>query len=249
MAGAIALAVVGGACGPSTPDAGGATTGTILVFGAASLTDAFGLIEIAFEAANPGADVVLNLAGSSTLREQVLAGAPGDVFASANAATVADLEAAGALSRPPVAFATNRLQIAVPPGNPAGVAGLADLADDALFVGLCAQGVPCGDLARETFARAGVVPAIDSNEPHVRALLTKVETGELDAAVTYVTDVAAAGDRVEGVPIPPDLNVTTTYPIAVLREAPNPLGAGAFVDFVTSSEARTILRDLGFGPP
>jgi molybdate transport system substrate-binding protein len=217
----------------------------VLVSAAASLTEAFTGIEAAFEASHSNIDVILNLAGSSTLREQILQGAPADVFASAD---VANMEQVAAAVEPEI-FARNRLTIAVPAGNPAGVAGLDDFARDDLFIGLCAVGVPCGDFAREALRSAGVDAVIDTEEPDVRALLVKIEAGELDAGITYVTDLAAAGAAVEGIDIPAAANVVADYPIAVLASAPHPDAAAAFVDFVLSDAGRAILSSHGFGLP
>ncbi|MGZ8756056.1 MAG: molybdate ABC transporter substrate-binding protein [Acidimicrobiia bacterium] len=232
------------ACG--TPASG--VKDPVLVFAAASLTDAFWELEEIFEAANPDFDVQLNLAGSSSLREQILEGAPADVFASANTSNMDQVVDAGEASNS-VTLATNLLQIAVPAGNPAGVTGLADLAREELLIGLCAEGVPCGDFGRQALANAGVTASVDTNEPDVRALLIKIEAGELDAGIVYVTDVLAAGDRVEGVVIPADANVVATYPIAALTNAPNAEGADAFASFAVSDEARAILDRYGFSIP
>jgi molybdate transport system substrate-binding protein len=239
---ALGVAVVAAACGPSDDE-------IVLVSAAASLTDVFTSLAEAFEEDNPTVDVVLNVAGSSSLREQILAGAPVDVFASASASTMVELVEAGLAVEPLVVFATTQMRIATPIGNPAGVTGLDDFADDALLVGLCAQGVPCGDRAREVLASAGVTPSIDTNEPNVRALLTKIEEGELDAGITYVTDVVAADGRVEGVSIPDAHNVVASYPIAVVTDAPNPSDADAFVRFVLSEAGRGILSSFGFALP
>ncbi|MGF1599203.1 MAG: molybdate ABC transporter substrate-binding protein [Acidimicrobiales bacterium] len=227
----------------------GAVEGPVVVFAAASLADAFAEVESAFEAANPGADVQLNTAGSSALREQLLEGAPADVFASANQSNMQQVVDAGEVDGEPEVFVRNRLQIAVPASNPGDVAGLADFAQPDLLIGLCAEGVPCGDLARQALANAGVEPSIDTNEPDVRALLTKIEADELDAGIVYVTDVTAAGDLVEGIDIPEDANVVAAYPIAGLAEAPNPEGAEAFVAFVLSDEGQAILGAYGFSSP
>lgn len=224
------------------------TGGTVAVFAAASLTDAFTALAGAFEAAGGGFTVELNVAGSSTLREQILNGAPADVFAAADQSTMAAVVEAG-LAAEPADFARNRLQIAVPAGNPAGVAGLADFADGDLLLGLCAEEVPCGRFGREALAGAGVTPSVDTEEPDVRALLTKVQAGELDAGLVYRTDVLAGGDTVEGIDVPPDQNVTVTYPIAALTEAGEPEGAARFVAYVLSAEGQAILARHGFGPP
>jgi molybdate transport system substrate-binding protein len=239
----VAIAVVAACSG------GGEVEGEVLVSAAASLTDAFGEIETAFEEDNPDVDVVLNLGPSSGLREQILEGAPADVFASANTSNMDQLVEAGDVEGEPEIFVANLLQIAVPAGNPSGVTGLDDFGRDELLIGLCAEDVPCGEFAREALANAGVTPAIDTNEPDVRALLTKVEAGELDAGITYVTDVISTDGAVEGVDIPEDVNVVARYPIAVLSNAPNSEAAAAFVDFVLSERGQAILLEYGFAAP
>lgn len=218
-----------------------------MVSTASSLTDAFADIEQAFEAANPGVDILLNIAGSSLLREQILGGAPVDVFASANPTVMQTVIDAG-LADGSATFAGNRLQIGVPSGNPADVAGIEDFADETLLIGLCAEVVPCGALARDILLDAGIEPAIDTSEPDVRSLLTKLEAGELDAGIVYVTDVIAS-EEVIGIEIPDALDPVTEYLIAVVADAPNPTGAGDFVAFVLSPEGRQILTAHGFTAP
>jgi len=244
----LVLAACGGSTGDAAPSGDGAPERTVTVFAAASLTDAFADVAAAFEDEHPGVTVELSFAGSSALREQVLDGAPADVVATADEAVMADLVDEGAVGEP-VAFATNRLQLAVPAGNPAGVGGLDDLGRGDLVIGLCAAGVPCGDLARRVLDGAGVEPAPDTEEPNVRALLAKVEAGELDAGLVYATDVRAAGDAVEAVDVPVGEEGTTRYPIAAVADAPHPRAADAFVAFVTTPAARDVLADHGFGPP
>lgn len=256
VAAVCAVSLLVGACGDDDDDAAGSTAttevasdldGTVAVFAAASLTDAFTEIDTAFEDANPDVTVELNFAGSSALREQILSGAPADVFASANTSNM-DQIVEGDAAADPTDFVTNALQIAVPAGNEAGVTGVDDFADPDLLIGLCAEEVPCGEFGREVLANAGVTPSLDTNEPDVRSLLTKLEAGELDAGIVYVTDVTAAGDAVEAIDIPDDVNVTATYPIATLTDAPNPAVADAFVEFVLSDEGQDILASYGFGP-
>ena len=252
------LAVTGVACsddgGTDATDTtgkadGGAVEGEVLVFAAASLTDAFGDVKTAFEKDNPDAEVQLNFGGSSALREQILAGAPADVFASANETNMADVVDADEVEGEPEIFVTNELQIAVPAGNPGKVKGLDDFANDDLLIGLCAVEVPCGDFAREALTGVDVEPAIDTNEPDVRALLTKIGSDELDAGIVYVTDVTSAGDRVEGIDISADDNVVAEYPIAQLAGAPNEAGAKSFTEFVLSDEGQQIFSGYGFGNP
>jgi molybdate transport system substrate-binding protein len=221
----------------------------LLVSAAASLTDAFAEVEAAFETANPGVDVVLNLGSSSSLREQILEGAPADVFASANTANMDQVVTGGEAAGEPTMFARSLLQIAVPADNPAGITGLQDFANEELLIGLCAEDVPCGDFGRQALANAGVVPAIDTNEPDVRALLTKIQAGELDAGIAYMTDVLSSGGAVEGIVIPDEFNVVAAYPIVPLANAPNPDGAAAFVAFVLSERGQAILASYGFTSP
>jgi molybdate transport system substrate-binding protein len=237
------LAVMALSCSSSTSVDGD----LVLVFAAASLTDAFEEIATTFEVRRPEFDVQLNLAGSSSLRAQILEGAPADVFVSADTSNMDQVIEAGEAAAS-ATLATNSLQIAVPAGNPAGVTGLSDFARDELLIGLCAEGVPCGDFGRQALANARVTAAVDTNEPDVRALLVKIEAGELDAGIVYVTDVLA-GDRVEGVDIPAEVNVAAANLIAALTHAPNPDGADAFVTFAISEEARAILARYGFSLP
>jgi molybdate transport system substrate-binding protein len=223
--------------------------GEVRVSAAASLTDAFVAMETAFEAAHPDVDILLNLAGSSTLREQILAGSPADVFASADRATMQPVADAGLTVDEPVIFATNSLAIAVPRGNPAGVSGVDDLADPELLVGLCAPAVPCGALAAAALEMEGVAPSVDTFEPDVRALLTKLAAGELDAGVVYGSDVAGAVGRVEAVAWPGGASRDTDYPIAVVSGGANPDDASDFVAFVLSDAGRRVLVEHGFGVP
>lgn len=243
MTAALALA----ACGDdATSDP--ASGGSITVFAAASLSDAFTEVADRFEEANEDVSVELSFAGSSSLREQILGGAPADVFASADEADMDRLVEAGEVE-PPEVFATNRLQIVVPAGNPAGVEGLDDFADPDLLIGLCAEEVPCGHLGREALGQAGVTPAPDTDEPDVRALLTKVEAGELDAGLVYVTDVVAAGDAVEGVDLPAEVDVVASYPIAATTRSEHPDAARRFIEFVLGAEGQAILERSGFERP
>ena len=240
---ALALA----ACGDdATSDPASAIS--ITVFAAASLSDAFTEVADRFEAANEEVSVELSFAGSSSLREQILGGAPADVFASADEADTDRLLEAGEIQSPEV-FATNRLQIVVPAGNPAGVEGLDDFADPDLLIGLCAEEVPCGHLGREALEQAGVTPSPDTDEPDVRALLTKVEAGELDAGLVYVTDVVVAGHAVEGIDLPAEVDVVASYPIAATTRSEHPDRARAFIEFVLGAEGQAILERSGFERP
>jgi molybdate transport system substrate-binding protein len=159
-----------------------------------------------------------------------------------------DLVVSGGAAASPKVFATNQLQIAVPLDNPGGVTGIADLADENLLIGLCASGAPCGDFAQAVLDQAGVTAAVDTFEPNVRALLTKIESGDLDAGIVYVTDVAASA-AVTGVEIPANANVTAAYSIAATTGGASPDGAAAFVAFVLSAEGQAIMARHRFGAP
>ena len=248
----IVAASLAGSCGAPAADPTDPAVESVelRVFAAASLTGVMADLEAAYEASTPGVDVVVNLAGSSTLRAQILDGAPADVVATANPEVMDDLVEAGLVIGQPLPFASNRLVIAVAPGNPGGVAGLDDLARPDLFLGLCARGVPCGDLADTALAEAGLTIEPDTREPDVRALLTKVRSGELDAGLVYATDVAAtSADGVQGLALPPGLATETTYPVAVLTEATTPEEGQRFARYLTGAEGAAILADHGFGTP
>lgn len=233
----VAASCAGGDDGPSGP---------VTVFAASSLTDAMTEIADAFERAT-GVEVRLSFGPSSGLREQVLAGAPADVFASADPDNMERLVDAGAIDETTV-LARNHLQIAVPAGNPAGVDGLGDFARSELFIGLCAPEVPCGAVARRALRHAGVEPAPDTEATDVRALLTQVASGDLDAGLVYVTDVRAAGAAVDGIALPADADVSTDYLIGTLGSGDDD-AADEFVDFAVSDAGRAILSSHGFGSP
>lgn len=223
--------------------------GEIVVFAAASLTEAFDKVGQAFEAANPDASVTFNYAGSSTLAEQINQGAPADVFASADERNMDLVVDEGGAAGDPVEFVTNSLMVAVEPGNPLDIAGAADLADPSLTVVLCDPAVPCGGFAIELFDKAGVDVEAKSLEEDVKAVLTKVSLGEADAGIVYETDVLGADGDVDGIDIPAADNVVAHYPIAPLAEAPNEVAADAFVAFVTGDDGQAILQEYGFGAP
>ncbi|TQM77851.1 molybdate transport system substrate-binding protein [Saccharothrix saharensis] len=228
---------------------GSAADGRVTVFAAASLTEAFTELAEDFEAAHAGVDVVLNFAGSSALAQQIGQGAPADVFASASPATMDQVVAANATAAGPVTFARNRLEIAVPAGNPAGITGLADFADAEAKIALCAEQVPCGAAAKRAFEAAGVTPRPDTLEQDVKAVLTKVRLGEVDAALVYRTDVRSAGGEVEGIAFPGADDTVTDYPIAPLARARNADGARGFVAHVRSDRGRAVLAAAGFDAP
>ena len=221
-------------------------TGDVTVFAAASLTESFGAIADEFEQANPGVAVTVSFGGSSSLAEGIVNGAPVDVFAAASPATMATVEDAGLVDGASQVFTRNILEIAVPAGNPAAITGIEDFAEAAKLIALCAPEVPCGAAAEKVFAAAGITPQPDTLEQDVKAALTKVRLGEVDAAMVYRTDVLAAGDDVEGIDFAEAADAVNDYPIAVLADAPNPDTARAFVEFVLSADGQAILSDAGF---
>lgn len=242
---AVTVALAGCSGGGSGGETG--STSTITVSAASSLTGAFREIGTAFTQ-RTGTAVTFNFGGSSALAEQINGGAPVDVFAAASASTMqAIIDRGNAAS--PVIFATNTLQIATPPGNPAGVVALAQLADPSVTVAACRPEVPCGAAAVSLFERNGLAVTPVTLEPDVRSVLGKVISDEVDAGVVYVTDVVAASDMVTGIAIPAESNVITTYPAAAISSSTNATAAAAFVGFLTSTEAQAILADAGFAPP
>jgi molybdate transport system substrate-binding protein len=221
----------------------------LTVYAAASLTSTFTELAERFEADNPGVTVALSFAGSSDLVAQVISGAPADVLASADLATMDQLTAEDLQGSEPEVFATNTLQIAVPPDNPGEVSGLADLAEEDLAVVVCAPEVPCGAAAVALAGEAGTTLAPDSEEQSVADVLGKVRAGEADAGLVYVTDVVAAASDVLGIDVPEAAAVVNDYPVATVAGSDEAELAQAFVDLVLGEEGRQVLADAGFGTP
>lgn len=222
---------------------------TLTVLAAASLTDVFTALETRFEADHPGVDVKISFAGSSALVQQVTNGAPADVFASADERNMARVADAGLAEGTPETFATNQLTIAVPPENPAGVTSFADLAREGVVVVVCAPQVPCGAATEKVERAAGVTIEPVSEEQDVKSVLNKVRAGEADAGLVYVTDVNSAGDTVTGIAFPESGEAINSYPITVLRDAPQAGLAGEFVDLVSGDTGRAELEKAGFVVP
>ena len=227
--------------------AGGA--GTVTVLAASSLTEVFNALGKQFEAAHPGTTVTFSYGGSSTLAQQIVAGAPADVFAAASPATMATVTKAGLGDGAPKMFARNTLVIAVAPGNPKDITGLADLARPGTKVALCAPEVPCGAATKTALAAAKVTVAPVTLAPDVKSALSTVELGEADAALVYRTDVKSAGGKVTGVDFPESARAVNDYPIVALTHAPNASGAAGFVSFVLGDQGRQALSDKGFQRP
>lgn len=229
----------------STGPGDGALTGTLTVFAAASLTEVFTRFAEDLEAQNPSLDIVLVFGGSSALAQQLIAGAPGDVFAAADATTM-QLAVDGGVVGEPVPFARNLLALTVPAGNPGDVDALDDLARPELIVALCASEVPCGRAADALLLAQSVTPSVDTREQDVRSVLTKIELGEVDAGLVYATDVRVAGDRVATVPIEGAEAVATTASIAITSSSSRSDAAAAFISLVTSPDGARALGAAGF---
>lgn len=223
--------------------------GRVTVLAASSLTEAFTTLGKLLETEHPGTKVQFSFAASSELATQVVNGAPADVFASAAMGPMKQVVDTGSTHGGTTTFASNRLEIAVPPGNPGRVRGLVDFAREDLKIALCAPEVPCGAVSTTAFTLVDVEPRPDTLEPDVKAALAKVILGEVDAALVYRTDVEAAGSAVEGIEFPRSEEAVTDYPIVLLDGAPNPRGGRAFVDLVLSREGQAVLTDAGFELP
>src|SRR5262245_10588169 len=229
--------------------ASGKLSGTLVVFAATSLTDAFNKIGAGFEKANPGVTVKFNYNGSSSLATSITQGAPADVFASAAPANMKTVTDAGDAAGTPQIFALNTGEIMVEQGNPQHIESVKDLADDKIKVAVCAPEVPCGALAQEIFNNAGVTVKPVSQETNVGGVVTKVTLGEVDAGIVYVTDVKANEAKATGVTIPADQNATTEYPIVQVKDAPNATAAKAFISYVLGPDGQKVLGSFGFMPP
>jgi molybdate transport system substrate-binding protein len=231
--------------------------GTLTVFAAASLTDVFTELGGMLEGHHPGLDVRFTFAGSSTLLAQLTQGAPADVFAPAAERQMEQAEAAGVVEESDV-FAQNPLMLAVPADNPAGIVRpedggeaprLAEILTRDVVMAVCAPEVPCGEAAAELLEKAGLSDVPDTYEDDVRAVLTKVQLGEVDAGLVYLSDVWAAGSSVLAYDFREAPQAINRYRIGALADAPNPPAAQAFVELVLSEEGQAVLREARFLEP
>jgi molybdate transport system substrate-binding protein len=257
-----------GAAGIATPKPATATqtlttaptseTGTLTVFAAASLTDAFTEIGAAFDAANPGVTTTFNFAGSQALRTQIEEGAPVDVFASASGKEMDTLVTGSFVTKDvPQIFLTNKLIVILPADNPAALIKLEDLANPGIKLVLAAEEVPVGKYARQaldlmdasfgTGFKDKVLANVVSNEDNVKQVVAKVQLGEADAGIVYISDSIAAPD-LKSIEIPADLNVIAKYPIAPLVKSENADLAAKFTEYVLSAEGQAVLQKWGFAP-
>ncbi|WP_329054678.1 molybdate ABC transporter substrate-binding protein [Amycolatopsis sp. NBC_01488] len=258
-----AVALFAGACSssdqPSTQTTGGSsvtapapkgtgdTGGSLTVFAAASLTESFTALGKEFEAQHPGVSVKFSFQGSSTLVQQLTNGAKADVFASADQANMDKAVQGGVIDGQPTVFATNKLAIAVAPGNPKGIKSFADLNKAGLTVVTCAPQVPCGSATKKVETATGVTLKPKSEESDVKQVLNKVASGDADAGLVYVTDATSAAGKVDKVDFPEASGAINSYPIAVVKGGQSAL-AKEFDDFVLGTEGKTELTKVGFGP-
>ena len=248
-----ALALAG--CGGSDASSGGSggssdkETGTLNVLAAASLTETFTSLAKDFEADHPGVTVKLAFDSSATLAEQVTQGAPADVLATADEATMQTVVDAGGTEGDPQLFATNHLQMVVPKDNPANIQQFSDLEKPGVKYVVCVDTAPCGKLAVKVLTATGIKAKPASEEVDVKAVLSKVELGEADAGLVYATDAVAGGDKVKPIDIPTSNENLNSYPIAALADAKKPGLAKEWVDLVTGAKGQQALADAGFGKP
>lgn len=221
----------------------------LTVFAAASLKSTFEELGTQFEKDNPGVTVTFNFAGSSDLVAQIQDGAPADIFASADVRNMDKAVVANVVEGEPTLFATNVLQIAIPPNNPKNIKTFVDLAKPDIKIVICAPQVPCGNATVQVAEKANVTLSPVSEELSVTDVLGKVRSSEADAGLVYVTDVIAAGDDVLGIAFPESSFVVNEYPIVALKNSKNLKVAQAFAAFIVSPEGQKVSAAAGFGQP
>jgi molybdate transport system substrate-binding protein len=247
-----------GTASPAVAQASAVAPRTLTVFAASSLTDAFGEIGKAFEAEHPGVQVAFNFAGSQALRTQIEQGAPADVFVSASPAEMNALIAERMVDQASQhILLTNQLVVILPPGNPAGLSKLEDLAAPGIKLVLASQDVPVGGYARQALDKMDqafgsdfkqrVISNVVSNEDNVKQVVAKVELGEADAGIVYASDAAAAPD-LKKLEIPATLNIVASYPIAPVAHSANGALASEFIQYALAAKSQATLAKWGFRP-
>ncbi|MFE4258536.1 molybdate ABC transporter substrate-binding protein [Streptomyces sp. NPDC056883] len=234
------------AASPSASASAEPKAANLTVLAASSLTDVFKTAGAAYEKAHPGTKITFSFAGSQELAAQVKQGAPADALVTADTKTMTGLLAE---TNDPAIIAKNRLVIATGKDNPFKIAGLKDLADTKIKVVLAAPEVPVGRYSKQILDAQKIEVKPVSQEPNVRAVLSKVELGEADAGLVYKTDTLKSGDKVAVVEIPDAENAVASYPAASLKGSKNAEAAAAFVAWLTTPEAQKILQDAGFQKP
>ena len=233
------------ACGDDSSGGGGGDSTTITVLAAASLTGTFTDLAHRFEQDHPGVTVKLAFDSSATLAQQAVGGAPADVLATADMATMDSAKAA--LAGDPTIFATNTMVLVTPKADPAGITSFQDLDSGNVTWVACVETAPCGKVAAALLEDNHVTEKPASLEVDVKSVLAKVTSDEADAGIVYATDAVAAGGDVGTVQIPRSEHEVTMYPIATLQQSKKPGLAQQFVALVTSAEGGKVLGDAGFG--
>ena len=233
--------------------------GTLTIFAASSLIDAFGELGKTFEKQNEGVTVKQSFESSSTLLTQIQQGAPADVFASAAQEEMDTADKDGLVAGDPKVFVKNREIIMVPKDNPADIEEFWDVANPGVKLVLAQDDVPAADYALQILDKANaeygdgfekkVLSNLVSREADVRASVNRVVVGDADATFGYKSDYTPdIRSRVKVVPIPPDLNIIATYPVAALKDARDPELAKKWVELVTSKEGQRVLKKWNFEP-
>jgi len=220
--------------------------GTINVSAAASLTESFTYIAKVFKFLAPGVTINLNFAGSQVLVGQIEQGAPVDVIATADEASMRRLGNGNLLASDSFLFARNKLTMLVGKGNPKNIKTINDLARGDVSVALCALSVPCGKYGNQILNNAGIKVTPKTLEDNVKGVVTKVQVGEVDAGITYITDALAAANATDLVRIPDENNVITSYPVAIPKTVKNQYLAGVFILFLFSPLGQNLLAIHGF---
>jgi molybdate transport system substrate-binding protein len=264
----LAFGLAACAAGPSgTPSvsttptaAGGLPTEPLTVFGAASLTSVLDDLRAAWESAAPGSRLTISTDSSATMAAQIELGAPADVFLSADTANPERLASAGLTAGPPVTFARNALTVITPEGNEAGIRSALDLGAPGVRVIAAGDPVPISKYVRQVVANLAALPGapagfaaayvanVRSKEDNVRAVVAKIELGEGDAAIVYLTDAAIAS-RLVTVAIPDDANVVARYAGVVVAASPQRAAAAAFLGWLAGPAGQQILARYGFQAP
>ncbi len=227
----------------------GAAKGELVVSAATSLKTAFTTYGEGFR----GARVRFSFAGSDMLAAQLRQGVRPDVFASANTKVPDELFAAGLVHKPRI-FAGNRLVIAVP-ADSSQIRSLRDLTRDGVTIAAGSESVPVGAYTREVLARLdaaqgeAILGNVRSAEPDVAGIVGKLTQGAVDAGFVYVTDVEGTAGRLKAIELPAGLRPQVAYGVAVVKDAPHPAQAEAFIAGLLSGAGRRALREAGFQPP
>ena len=261
----VAVCMLLASCGSSSNSASGSSTTPtptpvkLTVFAAASLTAAFGEIKTKYEAANPNVTVTYNFGGSNTLVQQIINGAPADVFASADKKNMQKAVTPGLVNTPQT-FVRNKVVVIIPANNPGNITSLHDLAIKGIKIAVAGPSVPVGNYTLEVLNKMGLSseygPAYESavkanfvtQETSVSGVVQKVQLGEVDAGFVYVSDAFSAGSKVRSIDIPDQFNILADYPIATVKTSTNASTAESFVQYVLSPDGQAILTKYHFIP-